>query len=185
MGYAAALLTAVLVWAAAEPERPQFRIGEPAPPFVLTGLDGRKIDSKSLKGRPAVLFFAATWCPYSNRLSRAVETLHQHYKNKGVRVLLIDIKEEKEKAAAKWVAEKKMSCPVLSDSDGTVARAYGPPPDFEPKTAREDLMPATVILLDREGRIRQFPSPSENPGQIDWELSALSEQLDRLLAKKK
>src|SRR5690349_14875139 len=97
---------------AAAPERAQVRLGETAPAFELSGVDGKKISSRSLKGKPAVLFFAATWCPYSNRISKAVETLHDRYKGKGVRVLVVDIKEDKDKAAAKWVQEKKMTCPV-------------------------------------------------------------------------
>ena len=67
----------------------------------------------------------------------------------GKSVGTITIKEGKEKAAAKWVNEKKMSCPVLTDPDGIVTRAFGPPPDFEPKSAREDLMTASVLLASK------------------------------------
>jgi len=180
----AGLLLGAAVASAATRERPQYRIGELAPKFELTDVEGKKVSSESLQGAPAVLFFAATWCPYSNRLSKAVEKLHQRYKDKGVRVLLIDIKEPKEKVVQKWVKEKKMTCLVLVDGEGTVTRSYGPPPDFWPTVAREDTMPASVLLLDAEGRIQYFPQPTENPGEIDFKLKALQKKLDRLLEAK-
>ncbi|MBV9997219.1 MAG: TlpA family protein disulfide reductase [Caulobacteraceae bacterium] len=37
-------------------------VGEPAPPFELTGLDGRKLRLSELKGLVAVLSFWASWC---------------------------------------------------------------------------------------------------------------------------
>ena len=37
-------------------------VGSPAPTFKLKSLDGRTVESGSLKGRPVVLNFWATWC---------------------------------------------------------------------------------------------------------------------------
>jgi cytochrome c biogenesis protein CcmG/thiol:disulfide interchange protein DsbE len=37
-------------------------VGSPAPRFKLKSLDGRTVESGSLKGRPVVLNFWATWC---------------------------------------------------------------------------------------------------------------------------
>ncbi|HEV3469709.1 MAG TPA: TlpA disulfide reductase family protein [Pyrinomonadaceae bacterium] len=37
-------------------------VGSPAPRFRLRALDGRTVESGSLKGRPVVLNFWATWC---------------------------------------------------------------------------------------------------------------------------
>jgi len=38
------------------------RIGSLAPDFVLPGLDGRRVTLSSLRGRPVVLTFFASWC---------------------------------------------------------------------------------------------------------------------------
>jgi thiol-disulfide isomerase/thioredoxin len=37
-------------------------VGKPAPPLVLHTLDGRNIDSGSLRGQVVILSFWATWC---------------------------------------------------------------------------------------------------------------------------
>ncbi len=46
---------------AAEPAAP-VAVGEIAPSFSLTALDGRTVTAESLEGEPAVLNFWATWC---------------------------------------------------------------------------------------------------------------------------
>ena len=38
------------------------KIGEPAPPFELTLIDGTKLHSADLHGQVVVLNFWATWC---------------------------------------------------------------------------------------------------------------------------
>jgi cytochrome c biogenesis protein CcmG, thiol:disulfide interchange protein DsbE len=38
------------------------RLGQPAPPAMLTTLDGARIDTRNLIGRVVILTFWATWC---------------------------------------------------------------------------------------------------------------------------
>jgi cytochrome c biogenesis protein CcmG/thiol:disulfide interchange protein DsbE len=42
--------------------RPVPRVGDPAPDFSLTTLDGRTVTAASLAGRPYLLNFWASWC---------------------------------------------------------------------------------------------------------------------------
>lgn len=42
---------------------PSALIGKPAPSFSLVTLDGGTLDSASLRGRPVVVNFWASWCP--------------------------------------------------------------------------------------------------------------------------
>ena len=178
------LVTALLAQAlrAEAPERPQIRLGEEAPAFELTTLEGDKVSGASLRGAPAVLFFAATWCSYSKRVSKAVQKIHKEYQGKGVRVLLVNILEARGEVEAAWRKKRKLACPIAHDPDGAVARAFAPPADVLPETRREDVMPSAVVLLDAGGRIRHFNEPTENPGLVDWKLEALRRKLDGLLA---
>lgn len=43
-------------------ELPSMMVGKPSPDFVLQTLDGKTLTRESLKGRPFVINFWATWC---------------------------------------------------------------------------------------------------------------------------
>jgi thiol-disulfide isomerase/thioredoxin len=113
--------------------------GEP-PAFTLAGLDGERHTLEALRGRVALLYFWATWCPHCSReLPASVEKLHRELQGQGLAIRAINIAEPPAQVAA-WVAQRRVSTPVLLDTDGVVTRAYrvtGTP---------------TVILLDRDGR---------------------------------
>lgn len=44
-------------------EVPSALIGKPMPSFSLTTLDGTKLDSRALRGKPVMINFWASWCP--------------------------------------------------------------------------------------------------------------------------
>ncbi|HEV2064184.1 MAG TPA: hypothetical protein VGS00_06515 [Thermoanaerobaculia bacterium] len=56
-----ALTAALLVAAAALAEMKHPWIGNPAPPFGLSALDGKKLSLSDLKGKLVVLHFGAGW----------------------------------------------------------------------------------------------------------------------------
>jgi peroxiredoxin len=113
--------------------------GEP-PAFTLAGLDGERHGLEALRGRVAFLYFWATWCPHcSKELPSAVEKLHRELGARGLAVWAINIAEPAAHVA-EWVERRRLTVPVLLDTDGTVTRAYrvtGTP---------------TVILVGRDGR---------------------------------
>jgi thiol-disulfide isomerase/thioredoxin len=125
--------------------------GDP-PAFTLAGLDGERHTLEGLRGRVALLYFWATWCPHCSReLPASVEKLHQELRGQGLAIRAINIAEP-EGLVAEWVARRRVTTPVLLDTDGVVTRAYrvtGTP---------------TVILLDREGRWM-----ARGVGPRDWD----------------
>src|SRR5689334_3412545 len=58
----AALLVAVVPACARKP-RDVPSAGMPSLDFVLTDMDGKRVDLASFKGRPILINFWATWCP--------------------------------------------------------------------------------------------------------------------------
>src|SRR5437762_1521048 len=70
-------------------------IGQSAPSFELKDLEGKSYSLAQLKGRFVMIHFATTWCPFCNAEAPNLEALYQAYKDKGVQVLIIDVKENK------------------------------------------------------------------------------------------
>jgi thiol-disulfide isomerase/thioredoxin len=56
-------------------------IGEPAPPFDVTTIDGRRIDSAAIAG-PIMIEIFATWCPHCQRETEVLENLYRQVGNK-------------------------------------------------------------------------------------------------------
>ena len=72
-------------------------IGGDAPSFTLEGIDGKTYSLEDQRGNYVVIHIAATWCPFCNAEAPYLEKLYKKYKDKGVSVFIIDVKESKEK----------------------------------------------------------------------------------------
>jgi peroxiredoxin len=111
-----------------------------APDFSLLDLTGRKTRLKDFRGNVVFLNFFATWCVPCRLEMPAMERLHRTYKDKGLVVLAVDIREDAKTVRA-FTQELKLSFPALLDRDGSVAYTYGIRP-----------VPATY-LIGRDGKI--------------------------------
>jgi peroxiredoxin len=72
-------------------------------------------------------------------LPSTIEHVHREFGARGLTLLAVNIKEERDQVA-RWVKEKGVTVPVLLDPDGTVTAAYavrGTP---------------TVVLVGRDGQ---------------------------------
>ena len=155
--------------------------GRQAPGFRLEGTDGRPVSLAGLRGKFVVLHFAATWCPFCAAEAPHLEKLHRKYRDKGVAVAIVDVKESKRKVA-KMVKKFGFTFPVLLDTDGSVASAFAPPPDVLPDLERDEVMIASNLIIDREGKI-QFFSLLDS-ANFDAKLVKLQARLDQLLEGK-
>jgi len=134
-----------------------------------------------LRGKFVVLHFAATWCPFCGAEAPHLEKLHENYCDKGVAVVIIDVKEGKSKVA-KMAKKFGRTFPVLLDADGLVAKDFAPPPDVLPDLARDEVMIASNLLIDPEGKIQFFSLL--DTGDFDAKLIKLQQQLNELLGIK-
>ncbi len=157
----------------------EISVGHAAPDFALPDLQGRTRTLAQFRGRPVVIHFAATWCPFCNAEAPHLEALHRAYRDKGVQVLIIDVNETKA-VVKKTVRKFDLTFPVLLDADGSVARSYAPPPDVLPDLARDEVMIASNLVIDRAGRIRFFSVLDTR--QFDAKLAALRAALDEVLS---
>jgi peroxiredoxin/outer membrane lipoprotein-sorting protein len=117
-------------------------VGKPAPEFTLADLNGTDVSLASLKGHVVVIDFWATWCGPCVESLPHLGKFYEENKEAGVKVFAIDLAEEKADVQS-FVAEHKLSVPVLLDTDGKVAAGYG-----------VNAIPQTVVI-GKDGVIRK------------------------------
>ena len=132
--------------------------------FTLPTLDGRKVSLGSLKGKVVFLNFWATWCPPCRAEMPSMETLYQRYKDRGLEILAVDLKEEK-KTVSEFVDQNKLTFTILLDSTAEVGGIYG-----------TEAIPTTYIV-DRLGNI-----VARAVGGLGWDTPAMFAIFDKLLA---
>jgi len=110
--------------------------GKPAPAFTLNDLTGKKVTLESYRGKALLVNFWATWCGPCRIETPWIVELRQKYAAQGFEVLGVDTEGDDLKpddkagwakakaAAAKFVAQEKMTYPVLLDGD-SIDSEYG------------------------------------------------------------
>jgi thiol-disulfide isomerase/thioredoxin len=107
--------------------------------FILTGLDGKKLQMSSLAGKVIVLDFWATWCVPCRAQHPLYEEVKKHYASRNDVVFLSLDTDEDHSVVAPFLAEQKWS-PKVYFEDG-MARLLS-----------VTQIPTTV-LLDKQGKI--------------------------------
>ncbi|RUN76600.1 TlpA family protein disulfide reductase [Sphingomonas sp. TF3] len=65
------------------------KVGDVAPPFELTLIDGSKVSSDALRGQVVVLNFWATWCGPCKKELPTLDTYYELQKTHGLKVFTI------------------------------------------------------------------------------------------------
>jgi peroxiredoxin len=115
------------------------KVGDAAPDFELTSLDGETVRLSQLKGTPVLLSFGATWCPDCRIEAPLLEEVHQSHPE--LMVLLVDVNEGPE-LVQQYMSELGITHPILLDRDGTVMEQY------------QVLAIPTELFIDANGIIR-------------------------------
>jgi peroxiredoxin len=69
--------------------------GDKAPDFVLSDATGRMVSLSDYRGKPLILHFWATWCPYCRKLQPGLTALQSRYGDSGLVVLGVSFREDK------------------------------------------------------------------------------------------
>lgn len=107
-----------------------------APPLSGTGLQGESLDLAQWRGRPAVVYFWATWCPVCELEQGTIATVASEHA-----VLTIAMQSGSTHEVAAHMHENGLKFPVINDPDGVLAARYG-----------VRAVPTTFVV-DTEGRI--------------------------------
>ena len=150
------------------PPQPQLavKVGDAAPDFNLTSIDGNKVTLDSLKGKVVLLDFWATWCGPCKAAMPTIQKLHEAYKDKGVVILGVNTWEKNADSARDYMAKKKFTYGCLMNGDD-LAKAYG-----------VTGIP-TLVIIGKDGRVAMA-----DMGLSDDTGASLRKVIDAALAKK-
>ena len=107
--------------------------------FTLSDLQGKSWHLRDLKGKVVLVNFWATWCPPCRKEMPDLQALYDKYKDEGLVVL--SISDEEAAKVNPFIAERKITYPVLLDPGRKVNGAYVV--EGIPKT----------FVYDREGKL--------------------------------
>jgi thiol-disulfide isomerase/thioredoxin len=147
--------------------------GEPAPHFTGTDFSGNEVSFPSvIDGKPTVVVFFATWCPYCRAFMPYLGQIQEDYGEDNMNILAINAKERGEGDPKAYV--EMLGYPVIGVADGdTIAEDYS-----------VRFIPG-LMIVDGDGNIAWKRASTDLPaGKTVAELwdEQVREQLDLLLA---
>lgn len=125
-----------------------YDIGDEVADFELTTTTGEALRLSDFRGKPVLIFFTTTWCPYCSAEAPFLEQeIWQRFRERGLQVLSIQVKEPLALATS-FANHHGWTFPVLVDEDGTVSERFAP--------EKEGLSPEVAIInahfvLDADG----------------------------------
>ena len=121
------LLILALFLSACGKEAPKanVNIGSIAPTFQTFRADGgAEHFPAAYFGKPLVIRFWADWCKYCEGEMKAIESVYQRHKDKGLEVLAINAGQDKATIDA-FIKKIGVTYPALLDEKSNIARSYG------------------------------------------------------------
>lgn len=122
-----ALLASLFLLTACGSDNPavKLNIGDPAPKFSAPALDGKNHEfPAAFAGKPLVIRFWADWCKYCEGEMKAIETVYQRQKDKGLGIVAINTGQDKPTVAA-FIQKIAVTYPALLDEQSAIAKRYG------------------------------------------------------------
>jgi cytochrome c biogenesis protein CcmG, thiol:disulfide interchange protein DsbE len=100
------------------------RVNRPAEDFTLPLFSGGNITLSSLRGKPVVINFWASWCPPCREEAPILEEVWRRYKDNGVTFIGVDIQDAETDALA-YIKEFGITYPNGPDIGGKITIDYG------------------------------------------------------------
>lgn len=117
-------LLGLLVWRLTHQSHPP-KIGGPAPSFSLRRIDGTgKLDLASLRGKPVVLNFWASWCVPCKAEAKLLEQAWNQYRGSGVVFVGVDYHDVTSDART-FLTHHGITYPTVQDGSGMTGDRYG------------------------------------------------------------
>lgn len=151
----------------------KLKLGDPAPPFDLPGVDGKSHSLADYEGMPVAVVFSCCHCPYVIAWEDRLDEIARDYSGRATLVAVNsngDYLGDSFDDMVKRSKEKGFVFPFLQDHSQEVARAYG--------AARTP----EVFLLDADHRLAYHGAPDSDHQDPGGARPYLREALDAVLA---
>ena len=87
------------------------------PQWQLYNEAGQLVKSSDFLGKPLVIHFWATWCPYCKKLQPGLDKLYQKYQADGLQMIAVSIREDEGARPQKELDNRGMSFKTLINGD--------------------------------------------------------------------
>ncbi len=91
-------------------------------------LEGKPVSLTDFRGKPVLLNFWATWCPFCQAERPLIQQIYDEWQSRSVIVLTVDIigsrSTESPENLASFMGNNKYTFPVLLDVDRAVTKTY-------------------------------------------------------------
>jgi len=140
-------------------------VGKAAPDFTLQTLNGGTLTLASLKGRPVVLNFWASWCVPCRQEAPILRDLSEKQTANGLAVVGVVFSDKNLKAVRAFIREYALAYPSLLDPNLNTSIAYG-----------VSGVPET-FFIDRSGVIRSYVQGALTTDRLRASLGAIGAPL--------
>lgn len=148
-------------------------LGKPAPQFTLNDSSGKPVSLSDFSGKIVVLEWVNPQCPFVQRHYQAgtMKTLADKYNGKVIWLAVNTTSSATAADDAAWINKYALSYPILSDTSGKVAKAYGA------KTTPH------MFIIDQQGKLAYRGGIDDDPqGNKPDRTNYVEKALDQLLA---
>ena len=98
---------------------------QPAPDIEFTTMNGKKIDLKTLKGKPVLVTFWATSCPGCiKEMPHLIELYHELH-SKGLEIIGVAMPYDRPDHVLEMIKRKNVPYPIALDIKGEAVNAFG------------------------------------------------------------
>lgn len=91
--------------------------------IVLKDLSGQSVNLSSYKGKPLIIFFWTTWCPYCRKEIKTLDQMYLQMQKEGITVFAVNIGESGYRVK-NFFKNYPLNLRVLIDTDSLSAQQY-------------------------------------------------------------
>jgi peroxiredoxin len=95
-----------------------------APDWTLKTQDGTRVSFSDYAGKPMMITFWGTWCPYCKKLHPGLEKVRAEYEEKGLVVLGISVNEQDDAKPQDFLTQNGINFTTLVDGDDVAEDAF-------------------------------------------------------------